>query len=122
MTFEADLTTVIKAGAPALGTRVFPKRAPASTARPYCTYEQIGGGVLNMVENVAPGVRNSMMQINVWSNTEMEARALINAIEGALCATTVFSSCRPIAAAVEDDEPELRLYGFRQDFTVWHSD
>src|SRR5438067_1343798 len=69
MTFEADLQTLLKTVTP----RVYPDFAPVSTQRPYVTYQQIGGNVLNMVANVAPGVRNSHMQISVWSNTRAEA-------------------------------------------------
>jgi hypothetical protein len=120
MTFEADLFTLAKAAAPALGTRVFPDFAPVSTQRPYATYQQIGGDVLNMVANVAPGVRNSMLQFTVWSNTRAEALLLMRAIEAAMCQTTAFTA-RPIAAAVADYDADIPVYGCRQDFSVWHT-
>jgi hypothetical protein len=117
MTFEADLFTLLKAVTP----RVFPDFAPVSTQRPYVTYQQIGGDVLNMVANVAPGVRNAHLQITVWSDTRKESISLMRAIEDALCATSVFSSCRPIAAAVADYDAEIPVYGCRQDWTIWHT-
>jgi hypothetical protein len=117
MTFEADLKAVLGAVTP----RVFPDVAPARTARPYVTYQQIGGGVLNMVANVAPGVRNSMLQISVWANTRMEAMQVSRAIEDAMCSTSAFKAARPIAAAVADYDSEIPVYGCRQDFTVWHT-
>lgn len=121
MTFEADLFSLLKTAAPALGTRVFPDFAPVTTPRPYCTYQGIGGDVLNMVANVAPGVRNSVTQVNVWSNTRKEAMEIIRAIEDAMCTTNVFRSCRPIGAAVCDFDADIPVYGARQDFTVWHT-
>jgi hypothetical protein len=121
MSFESDLFTLLKAASPALGTRVFPDFAPVTTARPYCTYQGIGGDVLNMVANVAPGVRNAMLQITVWSNTRKEALEISRAIEDAMCTTSVFKAARPLAAAVADYDAEIPVYGSRQDFTVWHT-
>lgn len=117
MTFEADLFTLLKTVTP----RVFPDFAPVSTTRPYVTYQQIGGEVLNMVANVAPGVRNAMVQITVWSNTRKESLEIMRAIEDAICSTSVFPSARPIAAAVADYDAEIPVYGARQDFTFWHT-
>lgn len=117
MTFEADLFTLLKTVTP----RVFPDFAPVSTAKPYCTYQQIGGEVLNMVANVAPGVRNAMLQITVWSSTRAEALQISRAIEDAMCTATVFKAARPLSAAVADYDAEIPIYGCRQDFTVWHT-
>jgi hypothetical protein len=115
MTFEADLFTLLKTVTP----RVFPDFAPTSTTRPYVTFQQVGGDVLNMVANVAPGVRNAHMQINVWSNTRAEALQIIRAIEDAMCSTSAFVA-RPIGAAIADYDAEIPVYGCRQDFTCWH--
>ena len=120
MTFESDLFTLLKAASPALGTRVFPDFAPVTTPRPYCTFQSIGGDVLNMVANVAPGVRNTMLQVTVWSDTRKESLAISRAIEDAMCTTSVFKAARPLAAAVADFDAEIPVYGCRQDFTVWH--
>lgn len=120
MTFEADLFTLLKAAAPALGTRVYPDFAPTSTTRPYCTYQQIGGDVINPFENVVPDKRNSVVQVNVWSNTRMEALSIIRAIEDAMRAASAFQA-RPIGAAVADYDADIPVYGARQDFTCWHS-
>lgn len=117
MSFESDLYTLLAGVTP----RVFPDFAPVTTQRPYATYQQIGGDVLNMVANVAPGVRNSHVQISVWSDTRKESLEIMRAIEDAICATSVFKAARPIAAAVADYDAEIPIYGCRQDFTVWHT-
>jgi hypothetical protein len=116
MTFEADLYTLLKTVTP----RVFPDFAPTSTQRPYATFQQVGGEVLNMVANVAPGVRNAHMQVNVWSDTRAEALQVMRAIEDAMCQASAFVA-RPIAAAVADYDAEIPVYGCRQDFTIWHT-
>lgn len=117
MSFESSLYTLLAAVTP----RVFPDFAPMTTTRPFCTYQQIGGDVLNMVENVAPGVRNSMLQISVWSDTRKEALQVIRAIEDAICASSVFPSARPLSAAVCDYDAEIPVFGARQDWTIWHT-
>lgn len=116
MTFEADLFALLKAVTP----RVFPDFAPVSTQRPYVTYQQIGGRVINPLANVSPGRRNSELQINVWSNSRSEALALSRAIEDAMRAATAFQA-RPISAAVSDYDADIPVYGCRQDFSCWHS-
>jgi hypothetical protein len=115
MSFESDLHTLLSGVTP----RVFPDVAPSRTARPYVTYQAIGGQVLNMVANVAPGVRNATLQINVWSNTRAEALQVMRAIEDAMCTASVFKAARPIGAAVADYDADIPVYGARQDFTVW---
>lgn len=116
MTFEADLQTLLKTVTP----RVYPDFAPTSTQRPYATFQQIGGRVINLVANDAPGKRNSEMQITVWSSTRIEALQISRSIEDAMRAATAFIG-RPIAAAVADYDAEIPVYGARQDFTCWHS-
>lgn len=116
MSFESDLFTLLKTVTP----RVFPDFAPAKTPRPFVTYQQIGGDVLNLLANVAPGVRNGYMQISVWSDTRAEALQVMRAIEDAMCITTAFVA-RPIGAAVADFDAEVPIYGCRQEFRCWHT-
>jgi hypothetical protein len=116
VTFEADLFTLIKTVTP----RVYPDFAPVSTARPYVTYQQIGGDVINLIANDSPGKRNAVLQISVWSNTRAEALQISRAIEDAMRASTAFIA-RPIGAAVCDYDAEIPVYSARQDFTCWHS-
>lgn len=116
MTFEADLFTLIKAVTP----RVFPDFAPTSTTRPYVTWQQIGGDVINPIENAVPGKRNSVLQVNVWANTRADSLAISRAIEDAMRVATAFIG-RPVAAAVADYDAEIPVYCARQDFSCWHS-
>lgn len=116
MTFEADLTAVIEAAG---CERVSPDVAPVGTARPYVTYQQVGGDVLNPVANVPPGRRHGEMQIKVWADTRAEAVALMRAIEDAMRAATAFQA-KPIAGFVAEHDADIPVYGCRQDFSCWH--
>jgi hypothetical protein len=120
MGFEADLFTVLKAAAPDVGTRVFPDFAPTSTTRPYITYQQIGGDVINPIPNDNPSHRNALIQVNVWANTRLQAMALSRAIEVAMRGATAFIA-RPIGAPACDYDADFPVYSAAQDFSCWHT-
>ena len=113
MTMEADLTTMLKTICP----RVTPDIAKTSTTRPYVTYQQIGGEVINPLNNDAPGKRNAVLQINVWSDLRSEAIALMDQIEDAMRA---FRAARPRSARFNDYDPDMLVYGSQQEFSFWY--
>lgn len=115
MTVEADLYNVLKVVCP----RAFPDFAPVSTQRPYVTFQQIGGDVVNFVDNQVASKRNAVFQINVWSDRRTESVALARQVEEALIAATAFSA-RPVAALAADYDADVPVYGTRQDFSVWY--
>lgn len=115
MTFETDLFNLLKAVTP----RVFPDFAPVSTPRPYVTFQQVGGAVINYADNTDPDAELPDIQVNVWAAARAEAKALIRQIESAMRAASAFSA-RPISAAVSDFDADVPVYGSRQDFSCWH--
>lgn len=116
MTFEADLFSCLNA----VADRVFPDFAPVAAPRPYVTYQQIGGDVINPIGNEKPGVRLPEMQVNVWADTRKQAAQLARAIEDALRAATAFHA-RPIGEPVYDFDADVPVYGARQDFSCRHN-
>lgn len=113
MTMEADLTTLLKTLCP----RVTPEFAPTSTVKPYVTYQQIGGDVINPINNDAPGKRCAVIQINVWSDVRSQARGLIDQIEDAMRS---FHSARPQSAAFTDYDHDMLVYSSQQEFRFWY--
>ena len=111
---ETDLTTLRLAICP----RVFPDVAPLSTARPYITYQQIGGQSLRFVEGTAADKRHHRMQINVWASRRTAAIDMAHAIEDAMCLTTAFVS-RPDGELIATAEEDMGLYGTIQTFDIW---
>ncbi len=103
---------------PLVGGRVFPDTAPITTARPYITYQQIGGNVLQPLANEVTDKRNAMVQINVWSNTRLQAVQISQQAEEALVTATTFIA-RPLAALASRHEPDINAYGAEQDFSIW---
>lgn len=116
MSMESDLFTLLKAVCP----RVFPDIAPAGTALPYVTWQGIGGKALRFVDNTPADKRNSLMQINVWSATRLEANALIRQIEDALCASAVLTAV-PEGEPLATYEEDTALYGNIQRFSIYSS-
>jgi hypothetical protein len=116
MTFETDLFALLKTVSP----RVFPDFAPTDTPRPYVTFQQVGGAVLNPLGNEGPGVRLPEVQVNVWSDSRAGAMTLIRAIEAAMRGATAFTA-RPMGDAVADYDADVPVYGCRQDFLCRHS-
>lgn len=116
MALESKLTAALKAVCP----RTSPDFAPYGTARPYVTYQQIGGAVINPLAREVPNLENAEIQVDVWSDTRAEAKALIKQIEEALILETGFIA-KPSAAAVSDYEADIPVYRSRQDFSIWCS-
>jgi hypothetical protein len=111
---ESKLTALLKGVCP----RAYPDFAPNGTARPYVTYQQIGGDVINPLARDVPNAENAEMQITVWSDTRGEAKALIKQIEAALIVATDFTA-KPRSAAASDFDADIPLYSSRQDFRIW---
>lgn len=114
MTVEADLIAVLD---PLVSSRVYPDVGADGAATPYVTYQQVGGVPANFLAGV-PDKRNGRFQINVWSLTRAEAMSLIRQIEDAVrLSSTLRATTEGGAVAVY--EPETKLYGARQDFSIW---
>jgi hypothetical protein len=114
MSVESDLNTLLKAICP----RVFPDVAPAGTATPYVTWQGIGGESVNFLDNTTGDKRNTFMQINVWSQTRLQALQTIRDIENAMRAAPTFV-CRPSGEPISQYEEDTQLYGAFQRFDIW---
>lgn len=114
MTVETDLVTVI--GALCSG-RVYPDVAPMNTTRPFVTYQQVGGSVINPIKGEAPGLRNARIQVNVWADTRSAANTLMRDIEDAL--RPMPYAATPEGALIARYEPETKTRGAQQDFSIW---
>jgi len=116
MSLESDLFNTLKA---LVGNRFYPDVAPSGVVKPYGTYQQVGGDAPTFLSGV-PSKRNARMQINFWSLTRAEANALAVQAEAALeAATSAVFQAKPLGAFVADQEEETKLFGTRQDFSIW---
>lgn len=117
MTVEADLFNVLSGLVPA--TRVYPDVAPQSVAKPYITYQQVGGQSVNTLESAVVGKRNARFQVNCWDVSRLNVATLARQVEDAIASSTVVRGY-VLGAMTAIFEQDLLLYGTRQDFSVWY--
>lgn len=96
--------------------RVYPDVAPAGALRPYITYQAVGGQSPNYLNNTVD-LQNARMQVNVWADTRSAATALMQSVITALSGSTIKATT--IGAPVSTYEPDTKLYGSREDFSIW---
>lgn len=115
---ESTVFAAIKALVPnGDGTfRVYPDVAPAVVLHPYITYQAAGGQSPNYLSNTVD-LQNARMQLNVWADSRSAATALMQSVISALTGQAVKATT--IGAPVSSYEPDTKLYGSRQDFSIW---
>jgi hypothetical protein len=112
---EQDLFAVI---GPMVGGRVYPDVAPEGSLLPRVTYQQVGGEALTYVEKAAPSKKNGRFQVNVWSSRRSDSALLARQIENALVVSAPLIA-KPLSAPVATFEEDTKLFGTRQDFSIW---
>ncbi|WP_153135172.1 DUF3168 domain-containing protein [Paraburkholderia agricolaris] len=104
---------------PLAGGRVYPDVAPASPTKPYIVYQSVGG-VDETTFDGPDTLQNSRMQVAVWATTRAEAATIIKQVRSGLTAAPVLGT--PIGAPVSVYEDDTKLYGSRQDFSIWYQE
>jgi len=98
--------------------RAYPDAAPAGVSRPYIVFQQVGGESAQYLDSTLPTRKNGRFQIAVWGDSRPSVAALALSVEQAIATSAAFQA-EPIGAPVGDFEPDTRLYGSRQDFSIW---
>lgn len=114
MSMESELQALLLTKCP----RAFPDVAPSGTARPFVTWQGIGGASLGYLDNTAADLRETVMQINAWSTTRLEALALIRSIETAMRAYPTFTAT-PQGEPANTYESDTQLYGCVQRYEIY---
>jgi hypothetical protein len=113
-------TSLVAIVGPLLGGRIFPDSAPFNTPKPWATYQQVGGDSPTFIDNTPVGIRNALIQINVWAATRAQATTLILQIEAALIAAGDMQ-VRPSGAFLSVPGYDNTIYGAQQDFDCWQT-
>lgn len=116
MSLESDIVAALTS---LVSGRVFPEFAPYSTAKPFITYQQVGGAAENFLEATPVGKRNSRIQISCWTTTRQSANNLARAAEDALVNSSLNAFVLGAFIAAFEDDVEPKLYGTHQDFSLW---
>jgi hypothetical protein len=113
MSLESDLYTLLNQACP----RVYPDYAPTGTAKPFVTWSIIGGSPLNPLGKTTPNRRQAMAQINVWSETRIEANGMMLQIDELMRETSLFDAL-PSGEMMTIVDAETDLRGAIQDFRI----
>jgi hypothetical protein len=114
MSLETDLRSVLVA----ICANVYPDIAPNDPPRPYITWQQIGGSLIAPLKNEWHNSRNAFIQINVFSDTRLEANTMAQAIHRALTETPLFIA-RASSEFIATLDEDTGLRGTIQDFSIW---
>lgn len=96
--------------------RCYPDVAPQNTPRPYLTYQAVGGQSPNYLNNTV-ALQNARVQVNVWADSRSAAISTMQAAIAALSGDPIRATT--IGAPVSTYEPDTKLYGSREDFSIW---
>lgn len=113
MSLLIDLQGVLGAVCP----RTYPRIAPQGTARPYVTFQGVGGRSLRFLDNSPADKRHTLVQVNAWADTALGVSALAQQIEDALCASTNLTAT-PVGEPLDLYEEDTQLYGALQQFSI----
>lgn len=103
-----------------VANRVYPDVAPDNAARPYITYQQVGGQPVNFVDATVPSKKNGRFRVTVWAATRIEASTLMRQIEDALRVDAALQTT-VLTSALAMTDTDTRLKGAQQDFSFWFS-
>ena len=98
--------------------RVYPDLAPDPVTKPYIVYQQVGGAAVQFVGADVPSKKNSRMQVSVWGETRAQVSALAVQVEDTLRGTASLQTI-VLAAPVATYDPDTKLRGSQQDFSIW---
>ncbi|WP_029043355.1 DUF3168 domain-containing protein [Cupriavidus sp. WS] len=114
MAIEADLRQALSG---LFGDRIFPDVAPPDVGLPFSTYQQIGGQPLNFLAGV-PDKENGRFQLNIWSDDREQASQLMREARKIMCLHPALLATI-MTGVLARYEPETKLYGAQQDFSIW---
>lgn len=117
MSLESDIVAALTS---LVSGRVFPDVAPYITARPYITYQQVGGAAENFLESTLVGKRNARIQINCWADTRATANTIARSAESALVLSGLKTTVLGAFISVHEEDTDPPRYGTQQDFSTWY--
>lgn len=116
MSVEDDIYFALKG---LVGGRVERDVAPVGIAKPYITFQQVGGVPLNFLEPVLPSKRNGIFRVYCWDTTRDSASALGRQVEKLLVESSVLLATTASGLVAIPREPDTGLFGTWQHFDIW---
>lgn len=111
-------TVLYAALSPLVSGRVYPMIAAPNCARPFITYQQVGGRSVSFLESGVVGKRNGRFQFNVWSDDFQEAMTLMRSLADLIVDHPTLRAYA-LGEAIARYEDEVLLFGAESDFSIW---
>lgn len=123
MSIESALFALLK-DIPAIksGTisRVYPSVTPDNPVFPCIVYQVVGGAAYDYLERKLPNSEHYRVQIDCWASSAVAVRSLgLTVRQQIIEQGTAFESAKTLGQAVSTYEEDLKLYGTRQDYSLW---
>lgn len=99
--------------------RCYPDTIPDSPVFPLIVYQQVGGQAVEFMEQAMADQDNARVQLWTWSKTRAEANSIAHQARAAIIGSAM--QARTLAAPVSVYDEDMKLYGARQDFSIWHA-
>lgn len=115
MTVQTDLYTAL---ASTFSSRFYPQVAPNVVTVPYGVYSVISQVPANVLDGT-PGLFNSRLQVDIFSNTYSEAQTLKASVRTAMASG--FGDRATEALSQDLYEDAVKLHRVSMDWSVWHN-
>lgn len=116
MTMEATLFGLL---GPLVGSRCYPDIIPDNPSFPLIVYQQVGGVVVEYLDQTISDKDNARMQVWVWAKTRTEARDIARQARTAIIGSVL--QAKTLAAPISTYDEAMKLYGSRTDFSLWYA-
>ncbi|NHC63104.1 tail completion protein gp17 [Paenalcaligenes suwonensis] len=118
MTVEAAVFSLL---GPLVSQRCYPDVTPENPTFPLIIYQVVGGEAKDYLERRLPDCEHYRVQVFCWSKSRAEASALALNVRQQIIeqGKDKFPSASTVGQRVSQYEDVLKLYGTRQDFSVW---
>lgn len=117
MTVESALFALL---GPLVAGRCYPDTTPDNPVFPLIVYQGVGGTAVEWLDRTLPGTENYRIQVECWAKTRSGASALALQVRQKIIeAGTDFDSAQTLGQAISDYQSALKLYGSRQDYSIW---
>ena len=104
-------------GATGGGSRVYPNIAPDGVTRPFVVYSRVSAVSENVLSG-SPGLINTHLQVDVYSNAYSEAQTIAAQIVGLMESWAVQNV---LTLELDEFEGDTKLHRVILDFSIWHS-
>lgn len=105
---------------PLTNGRCYPESTPDNPKFPLIVYQVVGGQVYDYLERKIPNAQHYRMQVFCWGRDQLDAAAMMRQVRAQFIEHGhQFLSAETLGQRVGLYDSDAKLYGYRQDFSLW---